>query len=271
MIKNLFFFRCIENQYKNDEINDEGVTKGPTRDIKSLALSTSIWEKNLAGNIKDKIIMENILRPQFGNLVLDKRKQNQGRPTKLSDRQKRNILRQAKELQEEVGNFSAKGVMVRAGIPPSIITATVCRVMRKAGLKWSHAQNKLVLTKSDLKLRLKFARKVRWKLPKDFWTGGVGFYLDGASFTRKMNLFDQARSPGAMVWRKPGQGLYFGFTAKGSHEGTGRSVATFMVDIAYGKGVIAAEQYFRRINAGTFSSFVYEHFPSMFKKCPNPK
>ena len=95
--------------------------------------------------------------------------------------------------------------------------------------------------------------------------------MDGANFTRKMNLFDQARSPGAMVWRKPGQGLYFGFTAKGSHEGTGRSVATFMVDIAYGKGVIAAEQYFRRINAGTFSSFVYEHFPSMFKKCPNPK
>ena len=94
--------------------------------------------------------MENILRPQFGNLVLDKRKQNQGRPTKLSDRQKRNILRQAKELQEEVGNFSAKGVMVRAGIPPSISATTVCRVMRKAGLKWSHAQEKRVLTKSDL-------------------------------------------------------------------------------------------------------------------------
>ena len=92
----------------------------------------------------------------IGDLVPDKPKQNQGRPTKLSDRQKRDILRQAKVLQEEVGNFSVKRVMVRAGIPPSISTATVRRVMKKAGLKWSHAKKKGVLTKSDLKLRLKF-------------------------------------------------------------------------------------------------------------------
>ena len=71
----------------------------------------------------------------IGDLVPDKQKQNQGRPTKLSDRQKRKILRQAKVLQEEVRNFSVKRVMVRAGIPPSISIATVLRVMRKAGLK----------------------------------------------------------------------------------------------------------------------------------------
>ena len=108
--------------------------------------------------------MEDILRPQFADfqskicdLVLDKWNQNQGRPTKLLGRQKRNILRQARVLQEEVGNFSMKRVMVKAGIPPSISIATVRRVMRKEGLKWSHAQKKGVLNKSDLKLRLKFA------------------------------------------------------------------------------------------------------------------
>ena len=135
----------------------------------------------------------------IGDLVLDKRKQNQGRPTKPSDRQKRNILRQTKVLQEEVGNFSVKRVMVSADIPPSISTATVRRVVRNAGLKWSCAQKKGVLTKSDLKLRLRFARKVRRKLPSNFWTGGVGFYLNGASFTHKMKPFDQARAPIAMV------------------------------------------------------------------------
>ena len=93
----------------------------------------------------------------IGDLVPDKRKQNQDRPIKLSYRQKRNILHQAKVLQEEVGNFSVKRVMVRAGIPQSISTATVRRLMRKAGLKWSQAQKKGVLTKSDLKLRLKFS------------------------------------------------------------------------------------------------------------------
>ena len=39
--------------------------------------------------------------------------------------------------------------------------------MRKGGLKWSHAHKKGVLTKNDLKLRLKFAQKVCWKLPKN--------------------------------------------------------------------------------------------------------
>ena len=86
-----------------------------------------------------------------------------------------------------------------------------------------------------------------------------------------MNPFDQTRAPRAMVWRKPGQGLDFGFTAKGGHEGTGESVTHIVAAIAYGKGVIAAEQYFGRINADTYSSFVHEHFASIFKKCPNPK
>ena len=53
-----------------------------------------------------------------GDLVPDKRKQNQSRPTILSDRQKRNILRQVNVLREELGNFSVKRVMVRTGIPP---------------------------------------------------------------------------------------------------------------------------------------------------------
>ena len=56
-----------------------------------------------------------------------------------------------------MGNFSMKTVMVKAGIPPSVSIATVHRVLRKEGLKWSHAHKKGVLTKSDLKLRLKFA------------------------------------------------------------------------------------------------------------------
>ena len=46
---------------------------------------------------------------------------------------------------------------MRVGIAPLISAATVCRVIRKSGLKCSHAQKIKVLTKSDLKLRLKFA------------------------------------------------------------------------------------------------------------------
>ena len=78
-----------------------------------------------------------------------------------------------------------------------------------------------------------------------------------------MNTFDQATAPRAMAWRKPGQGFDFGFTGKGSHEGTGGAVAHFVAAIAYEKGVIAAEQYHGRINAEKCSSFVGEHFHSM--------
>ena len=94
---------------------------------------------------------------------------------------------------------------------------------------------------------------------------GVGFYLDGGCFTHKMNPFDQSRGPVAMTWRNPGQGFDFSFTGKRSHEGTGGTVAHFMAGWAYGKGVTAAEQYHGRKNTEKFSSFVHEHFASMFK------
>ena len=60
-------------------------------------------------------------------------------------------------------NFLVKnGVMIKAGIPPSISEETVCKVVQKTDLKWTHFQSKGILTKNDLKLRLKFefARKV---------------------------------------------------------------------------------------------------------------
>ena len=206
------------------------------------------------------------MKKTIGDLVLDKRKFNKGRPQRLTVREKRNIIRHTKILQQNVGNFCVKRIKVHAGISPLVSDETVRRVLKKEGIKWCHAQKKGILTRKDLKLRLKFARKVRRILPKSFWTEGIGFYLDGASFTHKTNPFDQARAPRAMAWRKPGQGLDLGFTAKGSHEGTGGSVAHFIVAIAYGKGVIAAEQYHGRINAEKFSSFINEHFASSIKK-----
>ena len=78
-----------------------------------------------------------------------------------------------------------KRVTLRAGILPSVNTATVRRVMKKTGLKLSHAQKKGELAKSDLKLRFMFSWKVRRKLSKGFWIGDVEFYLDIAIFTTK--------------------------------------------------------------------------------------
>ena len=98
-----------------------------------------------------------------------------------------------------------KGVTVKAGIPTSISEETVRIVLQKAGVKWARVHRKGVLTKNDLKLRFKFARKVCRKLSGNVLEVGVGFYLDGTSFTHNKNCFDQTRPPRAMTWRKPGQ------------------------------------------------------------------
>ena len=74
-----------------------------------------------------------------------------------------------------------------------------------------------------------------------------------------------------MAWRRPDQGLSFGFTAKVSHEGTSGNVPHFMAAMACGKDGVPAEQYYDRINAENFSSFSYEHFSSMLKKSANPR
>ena len=54
--------------------------------------------------------------------------------------------------------FLKKRVMGKACIPPSISEETVRKVVQKSNLKWTHFQRKEILTKNDLKLRLKFAQ-----------------------------------------------------------------------------------------------------------------
>ena len=57
-------------------------------------------------------------------------------------------------------NIAKKRVMVKAVISSTISKEAVGRVLQKTDLKWTHFHRKEILTKNDLKLRLKFARKV---------------------------------------------------------------------------------------------------------------
>ena len=70
------------------------------------------------------------MKKNIGDLVV---KKNQGRPPKLSFRQKGNILRQSKHLfvRRDAKRLCEQRVMVKAGIPPLISKETVCRVLRK--------------------------------------------------------------------------------------------------------------------------------------------
>ena len=120
------------------------------------------------------------------------------------------------------------------------------------------------LYQNVLKLRLRFAQEVRCKLSPNFWEEDVGFYLDGASFTQNRNTFNENRAPEDISRSTLEKDLILVSLEKAVMKA--QDVALYMVVIAYGRNVIAAEQYHGRINPKTFSSFVCEHLASVFKK-----
>lgn len=115
----------------------------------------------------------------------------------------------------------------------------------------------------DLKKRLIFARRCK-KLPNNFWTEGISFYLDGTGWVHKTNPCSHASTYRTRTWRKRGEGLKRECCAKGKKEGTGGRMAKFMVAIAHGRGVIKCHQYEGNVSGEMFSNFIEKHFPEMF-------
>ena len=215
-------------------------------------------------------ICRHMVRDPMEPSAVDRRKFNKGRPKKLTPRDERNILRECEVLRQTTGHFTVKRVLANSAIKSSqVCLETIRRVLRRSGMRYCHSRKKGVLLRKDLKCRLKFARKIKRLVDPSLWTSGISFYLDGVGFTHKTNPFDQAMSPRSMMWRKPQDGLCFQKTSKGSHEGSGGKVAHFWCAIAYGKGVILAEQYHGTLTGESFADFVRTEFPTLFDKSAN--
>ena len=212
------------------------------------------------------------MKREINEKTFDKRKNNKGRPKKLSSRDQRLLMRQVEVLRARNVNFTAKRLKLSAGLTTAVSDQTVRRVLHKNKLRYRHAAKKGVLSREDLKKRMDFAKKViKYFSNGDIWTEGIGFYLDGASFTHKYNPCDQAMAPKTMIWRRPNERLKFGLTAKGNHEGNGGKQAHFMVAISYNRGVVLCEQYMGRLNGEFFADFIRSEFPAVFENCVNPK
>lgn len=65
------------------------------------------------------------MRRKIDDSILDKRKHNKGRPQKLTERDKRNILRQVEILRRDYGYFTTKRLKVFAGVSADISDETV--------------------------------------------------------------------------------------------------------------------------------------------------
>ena len=120
-------------------------------------------------------------------------------------------------------------------------------------------------------MRLNFAKKIkRIRLADNFFTEGVCFYLDGSGWAHKRNPCANARTTRTRTWRKKGEGLNISCTAKGKKEGTGGTVARFMVAIGYRRGVLGAFPYDGHLNGEKFAEFVSEKFPTLLENSINP-
>jgi hypothetical protein len=215
------------------------------------------------------VIYKHAKKPLNGVAVVDKRRKNRGRPTKLSVQDKRSILRAVKSLRDKEGSFTSKRIQLESGVN-HVTSRTVRHYLNEQGYWYLQTRKKGLLHAKDLKSRARFCRKIKKKqLGEEFWRTGISFYLDGKGFQYKSNPYDQARAPGAREWRKRGEGLKFNCTAKGKKEGSIN--VNFMVGISYGKGVVLCEQYHGTITGEKFAAIVKSSFPKAFKKSSNPK
>ena len=217
------------------------------------------------------------LKKPIGVAHEDKRHKNPGRPSKLSVRDKRTVIRRYEQVididkRDGDGQVSVKRISLEAGLADRVSDETVRRVLRGDDLRYINLRKKGILLERDLRHRLHFAKMVRRKgLAVGFWTNGISFYFDGVGFVHKFHPLDQAMAPRTKGWARRKEGLKYQKTAKGKREGDNGRVAHFLCAISYERGVIIAEQYFGNLNGEFFADFVRRKFPEMFAQSVNPR
>lgn len=207
-------------------------------------------------------------KPIAGDNCPDKRQNNKGRPRKLNSRDSRKLIRHLLILRESKGSFNSKRIQADAGITHAS-NRTCRRDLNENGFHYLQTRKKGLMSKEDLKKRVKFARDMIKNHSPDLWTKEISFYLDATSFVHKTNPADQARAPKSREWRKKKEGLKRGCTAKGKKVGSGGRVAHFLVAISYKHGVITCQQY-DKMDGHFFANFVKKNFRKMFKNSVNP-
>ncbi|PIK50953.1 hypothetical protein BSL78_12170 [Apostichopus japonicus] len=145
----------------------------------------------------------------------------EGRPPKLSVRQKRAILKELRKTRSE-GQFSVRTLRTKCELH-TVSERTISRFLNKSGYKYYQARKKGLLFPKDLHQRWKFARGIKRSRGEAFWTKDISFYFDATAFNYKSHPRQHANTLSGRVWRKKSEGLSFGCTAKGSKVGRGKS------------------------------------------------
>ena len=201
-----------------------------------------------------KSTVYNHARKPLGSNFEDRRKRNRGRPTKVTPLLTRRIKREVESLTQAGDGFSSKDIQANLGLQRWMSNRTVRREMNRMGVKYLHLRKKGVLTRTDLKKRLKFARKCKRILRSTFYRRGISMYLDGVGFEYKSNPAKSVPGTKTMGWRRKSQGLDLHQTSKGKKEG--KHNAYFYVGIRHGRGVVCCKAYTGRMNAERYCEHI---------------
>lgn len=176
------------------------------------------------------------------------------------------MIRNLRELRTRNPRFSIKELMRDAGLSlQQVSELTVIRFLKRAGYFYLQSRKKGLLTSHDLKRRVKFVKRMREQYREDVWTKDIAFYLDGVSLAHKTNPAEAGRAPKGRIWRRRGEGIAFGCTAKGQKEGTGGKLVKLVVAISYNEGVILCQPY-EKLNGAYFASLISRKFNTVFDR-----
>ena len=185
-----------------------------------------------------------------------------GRPKKLTDRDRRKLIRTINTIRNEDTNFTVQRLLAQSG-PSSceISYHTIYREVKAAGFNFLPVRKKGVVTNGD-RSKKAFARECKKLLSTspNFFTRSIAFYLDGVSFVHKTRPLSNALAPRGRVWRKRSEGIQV--TAKGSKSLAGGTRLHLLVAISYKQGVVMVEEYKKM--TGKYSWFVRNKFLVLF-------
>ena len=205
-----------------------------------------------------------IAREKTSKRRTSEKTRKRGRHNKLSDRDKRRLIRCITVLRKREGNFACKAIMDEAGIQQKdVYVRTVSRFLNSQNYYYLQNHKKGLMTAEDHIKRVTFANYMKANYSQEIWTEEIAFYLDGTGFTYKRNPLDQVRAPKARVWRKKSESLAPGCIAEGHIEGTGGKVLRLMLAISNSKRVICCEPY-EKMNERYFAAFIDNHFDRLF-------
>ena len=208
---------------------------------------------NLFPNLSKSSVYKHALKP-LGDVFMDRRSENKGRPRKVDDTLQWGIQQEVKRLTDEGNGFTSKDVQTNVGAVDTMNNRTIRRVLNRNGIRYLHLRKKGILLPSDLKKRVKFTQRCSRCCLSSFWRRGTSMYIDGVGCEWKTNPSTSVAGTRTMAWRKRRQGLDMNQTAKGKKEG--KRNAYFYIGISYKKGVVMCKAYTGRMNTVRYAQSI---------------